>query len=1450
MQQLISLPLLMVILAGIALAVLGLSYKMAGARGCRPMPFSAVSLGFATLLAGGRACCETTAWADPRLWLLGGFMGLLLYGTLALVVTVNRLGPASVSWTLLNLSILVPIFLAPLLLHEPFLAVDAGLVVLFILMLLALRRGMQGTADDVQSRSWRFWALLAAVFLMNGSFQFCSKLKDTFFHDGSAAGLAAIFYGSGMLLALLTHGIQTRSRRFTRSEWGVGILAGACSGIGNLLLLNGMSLPVMVAFPVTQGIALLGGVLLTALVYRERFNLPKIIGLLLSLAVLLLAVLREPLDRWLTRGEVAPVVSLNPPVLQALTYVEPFGIPHAKEILELPLTKPVDPANTRLLDAAGKEVTFQVSTDGKTLLLRTDLGPKEKLTWKLVAGKPTAAAKGLVTVTEDEKNGWIEVTNGLTGVRIPDGKTFTDEWALLDDKQKEYILPNGWALKELKTKLKMTPTNPAPVQGIRLRDGRWTANGSRLNADPFCASMKVEFLARGPLETAVKVHYEFKAKNGGGDGHYTCIVGLKAGQPTIEFEEDADFVPVGWGMNILPEVNFDTARHPAGNPVKTTDTTDFTYQNPWHGNAFGRLWPFGEHPYINYYYLLLDSKGDDASPVVGVFVDKSGNDVGSLASGAQVYLKETSGGFYKAMEFGWPDGRFFPVVHQKWGLFVGTKGKDAPSLDKWQPIEGQMERLAGRSLQLRQVTATIPELPRLNWEERSDWLNVKTKFGAVGDGKADDTAAIQAALDSLKDGFGQPNTVYLPPGVYRITKTLSWRNLYGKRLIGHGRDTRIVWDSSDPKATQVMFHSDGATAGVLFEGIIWDGAGKASTGILHASSTRYESAVVHRNELFINLGTGIYSGEGADFPCKRATAEVLFDNCLFVNVGNGILFLGYNQLDNTVTNCGFYYCTSAIRNITGNVYVRDCHFEASREIDIYSHVGNNSALRCTSVGSQRFLQNDDGFVLQDCHVEGWKSPKGAVVQTGSPFTIFDCTFTNPPSDAPPVMLSSAEIPVILSNCKSEGTKGLLGLSQRSKTPIKPLLIPAGQRGPAVTSARQTFFRSDVQVGGKVFDAKRDFGAKGDGKTDDTDAIMATIAAAREHGKGALAYLPNGQYLVKKTIEVTGEDYFVGGAGCCWDAGTAVRWAGPAPAEGGEVAIFHVKNARNIKLAGLKVGSAYCDEPGVISILHEGSDGPSLVTYDDVGGFTQFRGLGRQDRVFIGVLFGIADFDNCQRATILFEQFHPSRHPQSKKFDTTLRVRGKDQSVPKDGFLGLLSFYNSQNPYDITVQDSQNLVISDYYTEQTWRVLLMEGNAGDTPGRVTMLCHKFHGEHVDDLVNVRNYNGGLYLTAAPIAQVPITDPEEAKKAGGGTMQGVKVKSVPMVFSHTGANPFDIMMVGGNTVFKTEPSASMILPKEGQPWPPELGDAEKAKIAAAFDDLRRLGEVYMEFKGNTK
>lgn len=67
-------------------------------------------------------------------------------------------------------------------------------------------------------------------------------------------------------------------------------------------------------------------------------------------------------------------------------------------------------------------------------------------------------------------------------------------------------------------------------------------------------------------------------------------------------------------------------------------------------------------------------------------------------------------------------------------------------------------------------------------------LNVKD-FGAVGDGLADDTAAIQAAIDAAENAGG--GTVYLPPGMYKTTSTIRIDSHY-INLKGIGNKSKIV----------------------------------------------------------------------------------------------------------------------------------------------------------------------------------------------------------------------------------------------------------------------------------------------------------------------------------------------------------------------------------------------------------------------------------------------------------------------------------------------------------------------------------------------------------------------------------------------------------------------------------------------------------------------------------
>ena len=75
--------------------------------------------------------------------------------------------------------------------------------------------------------------------------------------------------------------------------------------------------------------------------------------------------------------------------------------------------------------------------------------------------------------------------------------------------------------------------------------------------------------------------------------------------------------------------------------------------------------------------------------------------------------------------------------------------------------------LAGASLLPLQATSVNFNMP--SDEEFvgpfASWSNVKTTFGAKGDGVTDDTAALQNALDSLQYATENhtPHVLYLPP---------------------------------------------------------------------------------------------------------------------------------------------------------------------------------------------------------------------------------------------------------------------------------------------------------------------------------------------------------------------------------------------------------------------------------------------------------------------------------------------------------------------------------------------------------------------------------------------------------------------------------------------------------------------------------------------------------------
>lgn len=724
--------------------------------------------------------------------------------------------------------------------------------------------------------------------------------------------------------------------------------------------------------------------------------------------------------------------------------------------------------------------------------------------------------------------------------------------------------------------------------------------------------------------------------------------------------------------------------------------------------------------------------------------------------------------------------------------------------------------------------AASPDIPSLHWNERSDWINVKTDVDprALGDGVADDTLALQEALASLHDG----TTLYLPPGTYRLTDTLVLQGpIHGVLIVGHGRDTRLVWDG--PEGGR-MFRSNGA-AYSRYVGLSWDGRNKAAVGFEHQADKRFETEVRHQHEAYRNFtGTGIRIG----YEQKVASAEITYLNCLFEHCGTAVAMLTFNDYDNSFDGCEFRDCGTGIYDMKGNFYARNCHFERSRVVDfnITSEHGD-SIRRCTSYGSQRFAQTAGipPVVIQDCHVAGWQDPEGAVHLNSAPVLMFDCVFTEPPRvggdvpgpAVPPVKILNGTQRLMLSHNQPAKLADLVSAPDTARL----YEIPPGKFGGVIKSAHQSFLRDTVAVPAKVFDAKTDFGAKADGKTDDTAAIQNCIDAARKQGQGALAYLPNGSYLISRTLALSGGGYtFGGGSGF----GTRLLWGGPEQGTG-----LHVDNPQGLTLENFMIGSHDLGPQKLaVDIRQTSGPGPSRVTYDGILAYGMYQKQpGKQGILFERLSPGSLVHAIYVQGNLRFQDSARARFLFAQSYEGTISVAGRDKQ--RDGLLGFMFRLATVTNPALEIRDNHSIVMSDFYIEQSDRCWTLQGAPDDPPGAVTLQGAKIHTFTQAPLLQADGYHGRVYLGNDEL----YIEPKEPR------------------FVTTGEGPLELLLAGlinYNTIPQFELSPDTHLTLIGNaPFgnPPEIKDAGLDRpealqaFAAALDDLRRLGMLDHKVNG---
>jgi multidrug transporter EmrE-like cation transporter len=292
-------PLICAIACGFTNIGIACSSKGAQSGNCRIFSFGVIGSGIACF--SSLACIPFFAGPSniTGVWIIGIVMGILFFAAMALGVYANSKGPPSITWSITNMGLLVPIAMTALFFGEALHRLDYLLLTFFILMLVSFHRGIAKAKDVSIINPFGYAMLMVAVFFVNGFLMFCFKLNSIYFPEANKACLLVAMYGCGFLLftlAMLFHrqrNIRGRNIgifQFPELKWG--IISGVSIGITQILMQEAMELPAIVSFPVIQGLSLLGGVALTSYIYHENFNIQKTAGVTLGLAVVLLSVAR------------------------------------------------------------------------------------------------------------------------------------------------------------------------------------------------------------------------------------------------------------------------------------------------------------------------------------------------------------------------------------------------------------------------------------------------------------------------------------------------------------------------------------------------------------------------------------------------------------------------------------------------------------------------------------------------------------------------------------------------------------------------------------------------------------------------------------------------------------------------------------------------------------------------------------------------------------------------------------------------------------------------------------------------------------------------------------------------------------------------------------------------------------------------------------------------------
>ncbi len=384
----------------------------------------------------------------------------------------------------------------------------------------------------------------------------------------------------------------------------------------------------------------------------------------------------------------------------------------------------------------------------------------------------------------------------------------------------------------------------------------------------------------------------------------------------------------------------------------------------------------------------------------------------------------------------------------------------------------------------------------------------RERFGVKGDGTADDTAAIQKAIDAVQEATGE-GIVFVPEGRYRLTSTLYvWP---GIRVIGYGarRPVLLLGDRTpgfdDPAKPRYM---------VFFAGR------RPRDGALppDANPGTFYSALS-------NVDLEIGAGNAGAVGVRARYAQHCFTSHVWFRIGSGLAGVheGGNVAEDVRFTGGAFGIWTGTPSPGWQYTLLDARFEGQRK----------AAIREAAAGLVLIRP-----LFRDV-------PTAIEIEPGRPDDLFvkDGRFEN--VSGPAVIVSLEASPRTQINFQAAACRGVATFA---------LFRDSGKRlaAPGASYVVRTFSHGlhfeDLGAGAEtktVFDAAAvpslaapapsdlaplppiaswtsaaRFGARGDGATDDTAALQKAIDAAR------VVYIPIGKYIVTDTLRLRPDSVMV------------------------------------------------------------------------------------------------------------------------------------------------------------------------------------------------------------------------------------------------------------------------------------------------------------------------------------